>query len=191
MAIHSRVSIRYARALLIAADNTDQIELLTGEVDGLRRALSGSDDLVAFLGNPTIEVNRKKQVLEQMFADKLSPMMWRFTNLLVEKRREPLFGDILDATHALLDERAGRVRASIRTAQPLADTQQERLREQLAKITGKEVSLAVEDDPSLVAGFVARVGDTVYDASLRAQLERLRNRLKSADIGAATSETGL
>jgi F-type H+-transporting ATPase subunit delta len=174
----------------MAADNTDQIELLTGEVDGLRRALSGSDDLVAFLGNPTIEVETKKQVLEQVFADKLSPMMWRFINLLVEKRREPLFADILEATHTLLDERAGRVRASVRTAQPLADTQQERLREQLAKITGKEVSLAVEDDPSLVAGFVARVGDTVYDASLRAQLERLRNRLKSADLGAAASDTG-
>ncbi len=190
MAIHSRASIRYARALLMAADNTDQIEQLTGEVDGLRQALSGSDDLVAFLGNPTIEVETKKRVLEQVFADKLSPMMWRFINLLVEKRREPLFGDILEATHGLLDERAGRVRASVRTAQPLADTQQERLREQLAKITGKEVSLAVEDDPSLVAGFVARVGDTVYDASLRAQLERLRTRLKSADLGAAASETG-
>ena len=120
MAIHSRASIRYARALLMAADNTDQIELLTGEVDGLRRALSGSDDLVAFLGNPTIEVETKKQVLEQVFADKLSPMMWRFINLLVEKRREPLFADILEATHTLLDERAGRVRASVRTAQPLA-----------------------------------------------------------------------
>lgn len=190
MAIHSRASIRYARALLLAADSTDQIELLTGEVDGLRQLLSESADLVAFLTNPTIEVSRKKQVLEQAFADKLSPIMWRFISLLVEKRREPLMGEILDAAHTLLDERAGRVRASVRTAHPLADEQQERLRAQLAKITGKEVNLAIEDDPSLIAGFVARVGDTVYDASLHTQLERLRTRLKSADLGAAASNIG-
>jgi F-type H+-transporting ATPase subunit delta len=188
MAVHSRASLRYARALLIAADDTGHAEDLTVEVNGVRDLIATSPDLDSFLDDPTVEVATKRESLARIFEEKLSPLMWRFIDLLVAKRREPILPEILEAAHSMLEERAGRVEAEVRTATKLSDEQQTKLIDRLETITGKDVSLIIEDAPDLVAGFVARVGDTVYDASLGAQLARIGSRLRSADLTAATRD---
>lgn len=188
MAIHSRASLRYARALLMAADDTGRSEDIAVEVNGVRDLVAASPELDAFLDDPTIEVATKRASLAQIFDGKLSPMMWRFIDLLVSKRREPILPEILDATHVLIEERAGRVEAHVQTATALSDDQLTKLRDRLETITGKDVTLMVEETPELVAGFVARVGDTVYDASLGAQLARIGTRLRGADLTTAARD---
>ena len=77
----------------------------------------------------------------------------------------------------LLDERLGYVRADVSTAKELSDSQRANLEAQIAKLAGKKAKLKFSTDPTLVAGVVARVGSTVYDGSVRGQLEQLRTKL--------------
>jgi len=188
MPIHSRASIRYARALLLAAGEAARFEELKGEVQGMRDLVAETPALQAFLADPSIAMQNKLTIMERIFKERVSPLMWRFLDLLVRKHREGMLADILAAAQTLIDEHEGRAEADVASAVPLDDRQEAHLREQLARATGKQVVMTVRHDPSLVAGFIARVGDTVYDASLAAQLRRLRQRLTEADIRAAVHE---
>ena len=190
MPIHSRASIRYARALLMAAEQTGEVGALKDEVRGLRELISQAPDLRAFLADLTIAKQRKLVMLERLFKARVSPLMWRFLQLLTEKYRERMLPELLDAASTLIDEQEGRVHADVVSAMPLQPDQQEQLRQKLNELTGKDVTVHVREDASIVSGFVARVGDTVFDASLAAQLGRLRRSLVAADLHAETGLAG-
>ena len=87
------------------------------------------------------------------------------------------FPAIRSAYEELADREAGRLRAEVAAASPIGDQQLERLRRALAARTGKDIELSVELDPALLAGVVAKVGDLVFDGSLRTQLRQLRASL--------------
>ena len=84
-----------------------------------------------------------------------------------------------EAYEALLDERLGYVRADVSSAHPLSNLQRANLEVELSRLAGKKAKLKFSTDPALLAGVVARVGSTVYDGSVRGQLERLRAKLAS------------
>ena len=190
MPIHSRASIRYARALLMAAEQTGELQALKDEVHSLRELVSQTPDLRAFLADPTIAKRRKLGTLERLLKAHVSPLTWRFLQLLTEKYRERMLPEVLDAAVTLIDEREGRVHADVVSATPLQPEQQTRLQQKLHDLTGKDVTVHAREDASIVSGFVARVGDTVFDASLAAQLRRLRRSLVAADMRAKTGLTG-
>jgi F-type H+-transporting ATPase subunit delta len=90
------------------------------------------------------------------------------------------FSSIVEAFEALLDERLGYVRAYVASAQPLPDAQRSRLEAEISRVAGKKAKLKFSVDPALVAGVVARIGSTVYDGSVRGQLDKLRVMLAKA-----------
>ncbi|HPC44930.1 MAG TPA: ATP synthase F1 subunit delta [Candidatus Latescibacteria bacterium] len=182
MAIHSRVSIRYARALVLAAQEADNIASLRQETEGLTELMHRTPSLVKFLDDPSINKHDKSRILNAVFGDHLSPLMRRFVTMLVGGYRERLLPDILAAVLTLLDAREGRVHAEVASATPFADAQPERLRHALEGLTGKKVTMATREEPDLGAGFVVRVGDTVFDASLRAQLAQMRAQLLQSNL---------
>jgi len=180
MPIHSRASIRYARALVLAAERSGALPSLRAETEALRDLVAGSPDFRAFLADPTIAKQAKLAATDRIFAGKVSPLVERFLRMLAEKYRERMLPEILEATLSLLDEREGKVLAEVRSAVDLSDSQRLRLKSQLERLTGKEVKLSVATEAALHAGFVAKVGDTVYDASLGALLRRIRERFGAA-----------
>lgn len=188
MPVHSRASIRYARALLMAAEQRGALESLRDEVQGIRTLISEVPTLRAFLEDPTVAMEQKLAIMEQLFGGKVSSLVWQFLGMLTRKYRERMLPDILDATLALLDEREGRMVAEVASAVELSADQQAHLRQQLERLTGKQVKLEVRQDASLVSGFVAKVGDTVYDTSLAAQLGRLRRQFAQATLRTAEHE---
>jgi F-type H+-transporting ATPase subunit delta len=100
-----------------------------------------------------------------------------FFAFLIEQRRLVAFDAIHDEFNRLADEAAGRVRAEVRSANPLRDEQRARLVDALARRTGKNIELTVHVDPSLIGGAIATVGGLVFDGSLRTQLSQLRSTL--------------
>jgi F-type H+-transporting ATPase subunit delta len=112
-------------------------------------------------------------------AEKLgsSSLVKRFYAYLIDQRRLVAFDAIEAEFVRLADEAAGRVKARVRAAQPLSAQQRTRLERALAARAGRAVELEVEVDPTLVGGLVAQLGDTVYDGSLKTQLEQLRGTL--------------
>ena len=119
-------------------------------------------------------VDRCPSLAESLDA---GPLLTRFYSFLIDQRRLLDFEAIRTEYELLADAEAGVTKAEVRCAAPLRDDQRERLQRALAARTGGEVQLAVQVDPSLLGGVIARVGDKIFDGSLRTQLTQLRASL--------------
>lgn len=172
------VARRYARALFEEARARGQAERIDADVAVLHEAFTASRELARVFESPVIPREKKKKIIETLFAGRLQPLTIRFLELLIEKERENLLPAIVAAYRALQDEAQGIVEAHVRTAFPLDEAGARPLVEKLERLTGKKIRLQLQQDPSLIGGVVVRVGDTVYDGSVRQQLTALRERLR-------------
>jgi F-type H+-transporting ATPase subunit delta len=169
---------RYARALFSLASEENRVAAVREELRGLGAALEASSELREVLLQPLHPASERRRVLDGL-AEKLgsSSLVKRFYAYLIDQRRLVAFDAIEAEFVRLADEAAGRVKARVRAAQPLSAQQRTRLERALAARAGRAVELEVEVDPTLVGGLVAQLGDTVYDGSLKTQLEQLRGTL--------------
>jgi F-type H+-transporting ATPase subunit delta len=107
----------------------------------------------------------------------LSPLIRNFLFLVIDRRRGDLVGEMASAFEQALDERMGLVHVEVRSAAPLNQDQRSALGQELSRVANKQVRCDFYVDPALIGGVVARMGSTVYDGSVRTQLEELRERL--------------
>ena len=168
---------RYAATLLDAAAESNVLDSVRTDVQGLRQALEQSEELAAFVGNRYVSATLQRGALERLFGERVQSLTLNFLLLLTQRRRTDLLPEMLELFEALCDERSGVISAEVRSAVPLGEDQIGRLRQRLAEISGKEVRLQVEVDPAIRGGAVARIGDTVYDGSVATYLERLHRHL--------------
>ena len=171
------VARRYAQALTEEAQGAGQLDAVDADVALLAETLDGSRELRAALTSPVVSHAKKEAVLDRLFGGRLSDLSLRFLRLLVAKQRDGLIPEILAAYHRLRDERTGTVEATVRTAKPIGPDEAERLKAALEARAGKTVRMRIDVDPSLVGGLVVRLGDVVYDRSVKHQLETLREQL--------------
>jgi F-type H+-transporting ATPase subunit delta len=115
----------------------------------------------------------------QRFAETmpLSNPVRNFLYVVIDRRRTGNLNEIADAFELALDERMGILRAEVTSAAPLDETQQAALQQQLSRVSGKQVRCEFKIDPALIGGVTARIGSTVYDGSVRTQLQNMRERL--------------
>lgn len=168
---------RYAKALLEAAESQGELERVSRDVAGVIGLIDASEDLKRLLESPMVHPKSKRGALEALFKDRVAPLTLNFLLLLVDRRRERATGDILHRFMAYLDEREGVVTAEVRSVQPLTQGQQEAMREKLSSYLNSRVRLQMEVSPGIKAGFVARVGDVVFDGTVETQLRQLRARM--------------
>jgi len=131
-----------------------------------------------FLENPTMAGERRNRMLKEI-SDALSfdRRVKNFISILAERNRLPALDEIIQEYQRLLDERMGIVRARVTSAGILDSAQQRELATKLEQVTGKQVRMEVAVDPSLIGGVIAQVGSTVYDGSVRQQLQAFKSRL--------------
>jgi F-type H+-transporting ATPase subunit delta len=172
------VSRRYARALFSMGVDRGTFEPLGKELEAFSDLWSGSAELRQALENPVFKPSEKRAVLQGILP-RVTPTaeVQNFILLLLERRRLPGIASISRAYREMADAHTGRVRAHVTSAQPLAAAELERVRQSLARRTGKQVILEASVDPTLIGGLVARVGDLVLDGSVRTQLGTLREKL--------------
>lgn len=174
------VGRRYARALLssLEKESEDRLKKLEGELSAVAALFDrrqGHGDFRQAMLNPIFNVEQRKAVLKAIAeAFKLDPATARFMALLVDKDRIPQLPAIAAAFRDEVDQRVGRVRATILTAKPLSPSALADIVRGLEQRTGKKVVPDVAVDPSVIAGVRAKIGGTVFDATVRARLERLR-----------------
>jgi F-type H+-transporting ATPase subunit delta len=168
---------RYARALLDIGIAKGSYEQLGKDIDELAALYSGSRDLTEALTNPVFPMARRRAVLEAILERAgVSPVTRNFVLLLLDRERIPYLPAIGRELRAMVDERAGRVRALVTSARPLTADNVATIQAALEKVSGKKVLLEKKEDPTLLGGVVAKVGDVVYDGSVRTQLEMMRER---------------
>jgi F-type H+-transporting ATPase subunit delta len=178
MAHSTAAARRYARALFGIARDDGTIEATGRELAALADLLEESSELRAALFRPLHPVAERRAVVRAV-AERLgsSATLQNFYAFLVDQRRLVDFATIRSEFERLAAEAEGRTEGRITSAQPLDDATRDRLVAALSQRTGRQVSVQVEVDPSLIGGVVAQVGDLVFDGSLRTQLEQLRNSL--------------
>ena len=177
----SNISKRYARAFFEIAGEEKKLEQYYSELNQFSSAMSGNKDLAGFLANPVFEQDVKKNVLEKIIGKmSLSPMTVNFLKLLVDKNRIDVLPDIDTCYRQMMDETLQKMRVTVKTAFPLSAEMQNYIMSNLKKMTGREVEVTVEDDKGLLGGIVIGVGDTLYDGSIKNQLNNMRNLLGEA-----------
>ncbi len=176
--IGSTIAKRYARAFYEIAAEENQLEKYYRELSGFAAIINSSKDLKDFLANPIFDQSEKKAVIESILQrTDISGITANFLKLLADKQRIVILSDIVDCYRELMDEALKTVRASVKTAFPLSPELIQKLQQGLEGQTQKKVDMTVIEDPSLLGGIVVRVGDTVYDNSIRTQLNNIRNLL--------------
>jgi F-type H+-transporting ATPase subunit delta len=181
--ITASVARRYARALLALGLEEGRFEQVGEELEAVLQAIRERRELRVLLENPGYTpAQRLAAVDAAASALRLSPATANFLRLLVERQRGGDLAAIARAYRAMVDQQAGRVRATVTAARPLSDGELERLREAIGRMTGSSIVLESRTDPALIGGVVAQVGTLQLDGSLRTQLERLRDDLKAAPI---------
>ncbi len=178
----SPVARRYAQALHEEAERQERVAAIDEDVELLRESLANAPDLERFFRSPIISREKKKSIVEELFAERVSPLTQRFLQLLVDKERETILGEVVEAYQALRDEERGIVEVEARAAHDLSVEERQKLSAAVERMTGKEPRLKVRREPSLMGGLVLRVGDTVYDGSVRHKLASLHEKMRRGEI---------
>jgi F-type H+-transporting ATPase subunit delta len=178
MAAQRGAARRYAEAVFQVAREHERfdpwIESLEDLADLLTHPLLGKA-----LTSPAVSQSAKREVLSRLLPG-LDPQVWRFVEILISRDRLELVPDILAYLRGMVQRHRGIETAVVTTAVPIDEDLRRVLAERLEAAIGKRVVVETRVDPSILGGVVAQVGDRVFDASLRARLEALRQALAGA-----------
>jgi F-type H+-transporting ATPase subunit delta len=168
----------YAEAFLNAADKAGQADLVIEELNSLVKDVYRSEPgLEAFLSSGAIGRDRKALTIDRVFKGRASDLFVNFLQVLNRHERLSLLRPILAALVDLNTERRQRVKVHVRSAVPLSDAERDRLIKEIRQTFNREPILETGVDADLLGGLVVRVGDLLYDASVKARLDSLRNQL--------------
>ena len=173
---------RYARALLdVARKEQADLSAIETELAGFASLMAGHEALGKVLLSPAVPAPKKRDAVAALAAHaSVSPIVSKLLVLLAERDRLVLLPDLLEMYRQHLLDLRNVVRASVTTAEPMAAERAASIEKTLAKATGRTVLMTAHVDPSIVGGVVARVGGTVFDASVTHQLQRLKQRLEES-----------
>ena len=169
---------RYAKAIFQIGSSQGDLDKLGADLRSFAKAMHESNELVTLLTNPAIRRPDRRKVIEgmlQLIAVQTSTRNLVF--LLLDGERLGSLPAISRELDAMIEAKAGRVSAEVVSAKPLDPMQRTQITAALEKLSGKKITVHERQDPELLGGVVAKVGDTVYDGSLRTQLRNLRDEL--------------
>jgi len=172
-----RLADRYARALLSTLDDSSA-ETADYFLTGLQAAIKESRELRVLMNDPSVPRSRRKAALGALAAHCQVPAkVVNFLNTLADNNRTAALPAIAERFHHAREDAMGIVRAEIRTPLPMTDDLRDQARTSLEKLTGRKVRLDCTIDAELIGGAVTRIGSTIYDGSLRTQLQQLRRKM--------------
>ena len=177
------VDLRYARALAaVLSDQKLDLIAAQGQLNDFANLLAESVELREVLQNPSIPESEKLKVLDALAPRLgLSRPIRNFIAVLTHHQRLHELPQMITAYASIADENTGIADVEITSARPLDDANRRLLEQQVAKLVGEpRVQATYHEDPSLLGGAIVKLGSTVYDGSVRAQLEQMRQRLATA-----------
>jgi F-type H+-transporting ATPase subunit delta len=171
-----RVARRYAAALMAAAGADSAVDRTAKDLETIAAVMAASADLRRMVSSPVVSPAKKAAVFGEIFGARVAGGTMEFLDLLIRKQREPHLGDIIEQFGVLRDEKFGIVTVQVTTAVALTAAEEEDLHARLERYTKKKVRVRIAIDAAIRGGLVVRIGDTVLDASIKRQLELLRER---------------
>jgi F-type H+-transporting ATPase subunit delta len=176
MARRTTAARRYAEAAFQMGRQSGDLDAWERDLSLLREALANRE-LRALMQHPAIPYQRKERVLREVAGSRVGKEPLSLVLLMVRRGRPGAVDAMFDHFEELLRRERGIARAEVRSALPLDDEQRDALEDRLRELTNQKIELTERVDESLIGGVAVRIGDTLYDASVRSRLERLRARL--------------
>src|SRR5262245_35089660 len=177
------VASRYARALadvVLGPNSSQDPDRTLEDLRSFQRALAASTELSIALASPAIARPRKRAVIARLAQSLgISGAAKNFLLVLIDHRRSADLSGVIAAFEKIVNERLGKLQVDVASARALREQQRGALAQQLETITGKKILLNLTVDQELVGGVVVRLGSTVFDGSVRGQLEALRRQLQA------------
>ena len=179
----SVVARNYAEALLLAAaaQGTEDVERYGRLLDAVAGAVQAEERIAVALESPRVSKATKAALLERALGDLADPEFVRFLQAVVRRGRQGLVGEIAQQYHTLVDEKLNRVHAGVTLLQEPDARLEKEVIERLSQAIGKEVRAHFRADRDILGGVVVRVGDRIYDGSVRRKLATLRRKLVTGD----------
>lgn len=177
--ITNAISRRYAKALVQLGAEEGAVAGFNDELVRFTNLLEQNPEVTGIFSSPAYGLDAKKDILNDLIAKlALSSTVANFLRLLLDRSRLVLLPQISESFGVFADELAGVIRPTLTSGMPLADNQVADIKSALEKSTGKNVVLKVEVDPSLIGGVVTKIGDKVFDGSVRTQLTKIEDILQ-------------
>jgi F-type H+-transporting ATPase subunit delta len=172
------VARRYASALADVSIEKGEANEVKQELQDWSELLRANTNLQEVFRNPTIALDQKRAVLNKLIERAgPRPTTANFLKVLLQNQRLTELPAINHKLAEILDERAGMIAATVTTARPVVESSRQNLISRLSTLTQKKVRVDFEEDPDLIGGLVTRIGSTVYDGSVRSQLEKMREKM--------------
>nr|QCI04424.1 ATP synthase CF1 subunit delta [Antithamnion hubbsii] len=169
-----KISSPYAEALLELSLNNDAVNKTSQDLSLIIDMINESVDLKQFLSNPLINADTKKNVINKLFATEVSSFVLKFLLVLIDRRRISLLNIIIDTYFNLVYKTESTVLTEVSSASNLTEVQQNALIDKIKIMTNSQnVKLITTIDPSLIGGFIIKIGSKVIDASLSGKLKQL------------------
>ena len=184
-AIHTQIDVEerefgwvYAKALWGAAAKEGKTDEIADELNALlTQVVDKSPEVRRFFSTPSIGIHRREEVLTRLFKDRLSPLLFNFLVTVNRHDRLRYTRAILVCFHELANENAGRIAVTVKTAVPLDDDQLQAIKEMVAQKFSVDPEIVPEVDPSLLGGLYLRLGDRVFDRTVRYNLRNLKENV--------------
>ena len=177
---HSVAILAYAQSLLDLANEQNQADPIGGELSQLRDLIEQNPAFGLYLADPAIGHDERGRMLKEIFAGKVAPLLWNFLGVLNLKDRLKDLPEMAAAYKDLLDEQLGKIEVDLTVAQRLPDDQFEHVRQQISAALKKDVVAHQFVQESIIGGMMLRVKDKLIDASVRNQLQSIREKLLTA-----------
>lgn len=169
----ARVASRYAKSLLDLAIEKGILDEVHQDMIKFGEVCRQNNDFVLMLKNPIINHAKKKAILYALFKDKVTPATLTIFDIITRKNREEFLPDIAEAFEEMYRKQKGISRVTVTTTFPLADDLRKKFKQAVAEQTGNQIDLIEKVDPSLIGGFILKIGDKQMDNSVSSKLKSL------------------
>ena len=171
----TRAAIRYAKAILSVAEDNNTSAKIHEEMNHIANVIASNPKLNEVLKSPVIKLSEKTAVLDNVFTKSAKEVTSLF-NTLIQNKRVDLLEQIALQYNRLYDELNNKEQATVITAVPMTESLEKKVMSKLKTLSDKEVTLTKIVDETILGGFILRVGDQQYNASVSNQLNELKNK---------------
>jgi F-type H+-transporting ATPase subunit delta len=170
-----RLARIYAKAVLDAAGGLPQQDALMQELESLQAdVLDRHPRLTQLFDSKLVPDDEKLALLDRLFAGRATPLLMNVLKVMAAHGRLGLVSDMISSARKMWERRSGRIPVQLETANPLTPELEQEILSSLSRVLGADPVISARVNPDLIAGFVIRVGDRVYDSSVRTHLEETR-----------------
>jgi F-type H+-transporting ATPase subunit delta len=174
----TRAAIRYAKAILDLASSKNVAEAVNADMKTIANTINTNQELSAFIQNPTTKVEVKESALLEVFADTNIVTKGLF-HLLFENKRFEILGEIALEYNHLFDKLNGVEIAKVTTAVAMDASLEAKVLAKIATFSDKKITIESTIDPAIIGGFILRIGDKQYNASVANRLQVLKRELSN------------